>query len=231
MSDLKKRAHEEGKVLYPNKMRDIYLRSYGFRPDAVIDVGVSDGTRWLYRAYEDVKFVLVDPHAGCESIVRDKKLLIDFDFHAVALGSETDRGVLNVPQRGDLVDTSMSSLMTRKGKMTTNLEIVDQIDVPIVRLDDLAQEYPGRLGLKIDTEGFEINVLAGGPETLKRCDFVVLEMAMTDRFVGVAPPSGCIALLAQAGLELRDVLAVAHDGPGNKAHPRHMDLMFTRWAA
>ena len=73
-------------------------------------------------------------------------------------------------------------------------------------------------------------MLAGGPDTLKRCEFVILELSVTERFTQSTPPSAAIALLADAGLELRDILAIA-DGPGKRAQPRHMDVMFTRWAA
>jgi hypothetical protein len=105
---------------------------------------------------------------------------------------------------------------------------VSTVDVPVARLDDLAGDYAGRVGLKIDTEGFEAEVLQGAAETLKRAEFVILELSVTPRFDGVLPPSAAIGLLAAAGLELRDVLAVA-DGPGKRARPRHMDVLFSRW--
>ena len=88
--------------------------------------------------------------------------------------------------------------------------------------------YPGRVGLKIDTEGFELEVLQGASDTLDRCDFVILELSVTRRFEGIAPPSRIFAELARHGLELRDMLRVTGDGRGGP-HPRLFDALFTRW--
>ena len=38
-----------------------------------------------------------------------------------------------------------------------------------------------------------------------------------------------LKLLADAGLEIRDVLNIGA-GPGKKARPRYLDVLFTRWA-
>ena len=74
------------------------------------------------------------------------------------------------------------------------------------RLDDVAVAYPSSVGLKIDTEGFELPILKGGPETLKRCEFVIAEVSVTKRFDGIEPPSTLITYLASHGLELREMI-------------------------
>ena len=228
LSDIRRGAKEEGFALHPIKTRPAYLKGYGFAPDAVIDVGVHDGTPWLYRSFPGAHFVLVDPQAECEAAVKAGVQPKSWDFRAVALGAEPGRAVLNVPQTEPGKGGAMASLMERTDKLADSFTEVSAREVPVMTLDDLAADIPGRLGLKIDTEGFELDVLRGGAETLKRCDFAILEMSVTHRFKGVAPPSTVIAELAKAGLQFRDVLAVAANA-GKKAQPRHMDVLFTRW--
>jgi len=38
------------------------------------------------------------------------------------------------------------------------------------------EKNPGRIGVKIDTEGFELNVIKGASKTLKNVDFVLAEV-------------------------------------------------------
>jgi FkbM family methyltransferase len=218
----------QGLDVQPIKTRAHYLKAYGFAPDVVIDVGVDKGTRWLYRSFPQAKFVLIDPREGCATAVETTGELADFTFHAVALGARTGTADLTVPATHKGEDGAMASLLPRTDKLADRIVSSQTVSVPMERLDDVAAAYPGRIGLKIDTEGFEMQVLQGGPETLKRCDFVILELSLTPRFAGVAPPSACMALLAEAGLELRDILHVAAGG-GKRARPRYVDALFTRW--
>ncbi|SFR40854.1 FkbM family methyltransferase [Litoreibacter janthinus] len=229
MSDIRRAARDEGFALHPIKMRPPYLKAFGFTPDCVIDVGVHDGTPWLYRSFPDAHFVLVDPQAECEAAVKARVAPKSFDFRAVALGAAQGKAMLSVPETDPGKGGAMASLKERTEKLADTFTDVAKREVPVITLDMLAVNLPGRLGLKIDTEGFELEVLKGGCETLKRCDFVILEMSVTHRFKGVAPPSAIISELAKAGLEIRDVLALAAHA-GKKAQPRHMDVLFTRWA-
>ncbi len=51
------------------------------------------------------------------------------------------------------------------------------MSVPIQRLDDLQLHWKGRANqlLKLDVQGFELNVLKGATETLKSCKYVYAE--------------------------------------------------------
>lgn len=228
LRELRDLVKAEGLTVHPIKTRAWYLRSYGFSPDVVIDVGVENGTRWLYEAWPDAKLVLVDPLSESRERVAQCCAGRDFAFHNVALGATHDTMSLQVPETEKGIRLAMSSLLSRQGGIVGKFTNVIKRDVKVVPLDELAAAYPGRVGLKIDTEGFEGPVLEGGAVTLKRCDVVILEMSVTQRFAGVSPPSHLVRMLSDAGLEMRDILSIA-DGPQPRAKPRYMDVMFTRW--
>ena len=227
--ELRRAAKSQGLAVHPAKTRPFYLKGYGFDPKTVFDVGVFAGTPWLYNAFPASQFVLIDPQPGCEERVRATGHLSKFDFHAVALGPEAGDAQLHIPSTAKGQGGAMASLLDRRDKLAETFVSVAEETVPMRRLDDIAVDYAGPFGLKIDTEGFEVQVLQGGPDTLQRCEFVILELSVTQRFAGMSPPSHVLALLAQAGLEFRDVLAVA-DAAGKRARPRHMDVLFTRWS-
>ena len=230
LEEIRRHAKSEGMKLHPLKTRAFYLNGYDFAPTTVFDIGVHDGTPWLYRSFPEASFVLIDPQPECGELVRASGKLEQFDFHAVALGASEGEATLNVPQTEPGKGGAMASLLERRDPLADSFQSVTQQKVAVRRLDDLAAQYDGPYGIKIDTEGFEVPILQGAEETLKRADFVILELSVTQRFDQSFKPSEATGLLARAGLELRDVLSVA-DGPGRRAKPRHMDALFTRWAA
>jgi FkbM family methyltransferase len=230
LQEMRKSLRSEGMAIHPIKTRAPYLRGYGFSPEVVFDVGVADGTPWLYRAFPDARFVLIDPLSGSADAVRAKGHLEEFHFHATALGASEGKATLTVPYNDKGKQPAMSSLMRRTDRLAKDFTRTETIDVAVKPLDRIALAYPGRAGLKIDTEGSELAILQGAGETLKRCEFVILELSVSHRFSGVGAPSQAVALLAEAGLELRDMLSVGA-GPGKRARPRYFDLLFTRWCA
>lgn len=198
-------------------------------PATVIDVGVGPGTPWLYKAFPNTEFLLIDPMPECEAQVREAYPTLAAKFHGVALGAEDGEAELNIPSRDGHQQATKASLMRRSSIHAKAATSWERRRVPVRRLDDLTADVARPLGLKIDAEGAEYDILRGAPQTLARCAFVVLELSLAKRFDEVQPPSLPVALLAEAGLELRDVLAQTGSGPDRS--PKHIDALFTRWVS
>ena len=226
--DARRFLRGRGLIAVADKETPQHLRAYGFAPDLVIDVGVDGGTPFLYRAFPDTPFLLVDPRTESRDAVAAGDPPQRYDFAVTALGPAPGEAELRIPLTAKGEVGAMAGMRARTDSMATGQ--VELRRVPVVTLDSLTEDRPGRLGLKIDTEGFEFEVLQGAPETLRRCEFVILEMSVAQRFEGEARPSQITGLLAEAGLEFRDVLRTTGDGRGGPT-PRLFDVLYTRWSA
>jgi FkbM family methyltransferase len=227
---MRKALRSEGMVAHPLKTRAPYLRGYEFAPDVVIDVGVARGTSWLYRCFPEAQFVLVDPQPGCAEAVRRKAVLAEFHFHTVAAGDKQGTAKLTLPYTDRGLDMALASTKLRVDDSDRGFKRLEHLEVETKPLDDIAVGYPGRVGLSIDTEGSELEVLIGAEKTLKRCDFVILKLPVTPRFDGAGVPSEPVSRLAVAGLEMRDVISMGA-GHGKQARPRYLNMLFARWPA
>ncbi|MDN5787759.1 FkbM family methyltransferase [Pseudorhodobacter sp.] len=218
----------KGLVAMAEKSTAKHLQSFGLTPDVVFDIGVDTGTPFLYEAFPNAQFALIDPRAESRVALKSPEAPAKARFFETALGAEPGALTLHIPHSDKGEQGAMASLRTRTDQLAAKFTRMEQREVPVTTLDAIAAEFQGRLGLKIDTEGFEHEVLSGAALTLLRTDFVILEMSLTQRFAGIAPPSHLITRLADAGLEFRDVLRMTGDGRGGGA-PRLMDVLFTRW--
>jgi len=142
--------------------------------DTLIDIGVGpNGTEDLYRVFKNANLILIDPideaKEYANKLSKDRKVV----FIQSALGKDDD------------IEKNMK--LQRKRGLTSFLEIspINEEDdyteikkIKISKLDTLLKDKNklGRIGIKIDTEGYELNVVLGAIETLKYTKFVIAEV-------------------------------------------------------
>ena len=142
--------------------------------DTLIDIGVGPkGTEDLYRVFKNANLILIDPIDEAKEysnkLSKDRKVV----FIQSALGKE------------DNIEKNMK--LQRERGFTSFLEISpinmesDYTEIKklkISKLDTLLKDKNklGRIGIKIDTEGYELDVVLGAIETLKFTKFVIAEV-------------------------------------------------------
>lgn len=115
------------------------------------------------------------------------------ELHSFALGAAEEQRLLTIPPEDD----GASFLVDLQGE--------DHL-VGVKRLDDLELDLSGSVLLKMDVQGFEMEVLRGAKATLGAVDSIIAECT----FRPVAPiPSAAqlIEFLAEAGFTLTGALA------------------------
>ncbi|WP_299817719.1 FkbM family methyltransferase [uncultured Jannaschia sp.] len=196
----------------PDKMQASYFRGYDFAAPTIVDVGVLAGTPFLYESFPDRRFLLVDPLEESRDTVARRWPGLDHAFHVCALGAAPGRMTLSVDRRRLARSTG--------GARTGETAMLERREVEVRTLDSLTDGLPGPIGLKIDTEGHELEVLQGATATLARCEFVVAEISIKKRFAGGYRFSQVIAFMAVHGFEVHSFLS------GLTRAPRMSDVLF-----
>lgn len=174
--------------------------------DLVLDVGGADGGygRALRQFGYAGRIVSFEPLA--DSFARlSANIASDPAWSARnhALGDEAGEAQINVAS-----NSTSSSLLPMKD---THLEaepsvgIVGQQTIRVERLDDVAGALIGAddtVFLKVDTQGFERHVLAGGPETLVRSVGLQLELSFVPLYEGGMLVDEAISMAYDAGFHL-----------------------------
>jgi FkbM family methyltransferase len=201
--------------------------------DIMFDVGANVGQYALELRREGYagRIASFEPQAGpyeelSEAAAKDEL----WSVHHVGLGDRQRGAEINVsPQSG------ASSLLGIDGNHVVMHPESAYVGTETIRLelgDAVADELIGEtstVGIKLDVQGFEMNVLAGAPRLLSRAVYVECELLLEHLYDGQAEADELIARFYEAGLRL------AGTEPGY-VHPETgcvewMDATFVRDAA
>ncbi len=140
--------------------------------DTFIDVGVgAEGTPDLYEKFSEKKLVLIDPLDEAEKFYKENMQETDAIFFKTALGDSAGSLQINVEEnigRSTILDVS---------EINFEGNPIDQREIPVNTLDEILKDHQlGKIGIKIDTEGYELNVILGSKKTLLNTKFVIAEV-------------------------------------------------------
>lgn len=172
----------------------------------LVDVGIGqNGTPYLWKHFINCQFIFIDPLEECRSVVENYLEMNNHNiFIPTALGATNNTTTINVAN-----SIHHSSLLDRTS-LSYKGEPVERRLVPLRRLDDVVAriklKYP--LGIKIDTEGYELEVLKGAYQTLIHTAFVIMEVRYRKSFEGSYSFFEIMKYMVQAGFIPFDVLEI-----------------------
>jgi FkbM family methyltransferase len=162
------------------------LRAYGV--DVVLDVGANTGqfARELRRAGYAGRIESFEPQ-GAAFRALEQRAAADprWKIHRMAVGDRDGTATLNLA--GNSLSSSLLEMLPAHADSAPESRYVGTEEVPTRRLDGLFDALApagSSVFLKIDTQGFERQVLDGAAGCLARIDTVQVEMSLVSLYAG-----------------------------------------------
>ena len=195
-----RRIKDNQKNINKKKAEDFIWRKASNLPKVptIIDIGIGPkATPGLYKHFPHARYVFIDPLEECRKAVEKRLEGCNNIFIASAVGSTNTCSILNVARK-----PSRSSFYKRGiKKVSFKSEPIEQRKVPVQRLDDIilpfSLETP--FGIKIDTEGYELEVLRGATSSLKNSSFVIVEFHFSDSILNSYTLQDILTYMEKAG--------------------------------
>lgn len=174
--------------------------------DLVLDVGASDGGygRQLRQFGYTGRIVSFEPLSAAfgrlsEHVAGDPA----WTARNCALGEDAGEAVINIASNSS--SSSLLRMLDAHREAEPSVGYIGSETIRVERLDDVAGELiePGhRVFLKLDTQGFERQVLAGGAKTLADCVGLQLEMSFVPLYEGGMLIDDAVSAAYSAGFHL-----------------------------
>jgi FkbM family methyltransferase len=186
-----------------------------FKFNTVIDIGANKGQFASFAAatWPGARIFCFEPlpapRAKLGAVLGARATVFD-----CALGGENGSAPMHVASRED--SSSMLPLGDRQ-KEVFSMEAKEIVQVPIKRLDDVmaTQAVTGPLLVKIDVQGFERDVLAGGADVLAKADAVYIELSFVELYSGQALAGDIVDMLGKSGLAMAGLFNQMYDRNGD----------------
>ena len=190
-----------------------------YEVDRIIDVGVALGTKPLLKNYRNCFFILIEPHPQYHNFIENNIL-------NNVKGKLLKYGVGDKNEDLELLDNGLASgFFLRNDNLKRN-----KFKVKVKKIDNLLDEVKffdnsNPTLLKIDTEGFELNVLKGATKLLssKMLKYVILELRIS--FIkNNYNPTDIFVFLNEYGFKFLRIDKVAH----RKKGVSYLDITFSK---
>lgn len=189
----------------------------GLSPRTVVDVGAFEGdwSRMARDIWPDSRIVMFEPNVQKQSRVSAAAKSLGATLYCELLGAEDGTAVsFNVMESG-------SSILNERSPLVRTTE-----DRTLRRMDSLVGELEGPVFLKLDTQGYELEVLRGAQKILPIVGAILLEVAIIEINEGAPLIHEVTAFLKSIGFVTYDILEF-HRRPLDQAL-NQIDVLFVR---
>jgi FkbM family methyltransferase len=178
------------------------LARVGFRPRAVVDIGanVGDWSRMCRRVFPQTRLLDIEPQPAVQPALRSTAdELGDVTVVTALVGAQRMAGV---PFH---LHHTVSSVLRENGGPP-----VPTIALDMVTLDDVIAEahFPAPEFIKLDVQGYELEVLTGAPRALGAAEVVLAEVSLLPIYEGAPLLHEVVAFMHEHEFQAYDICSV-----------------------
>lgn len=161
-----------------NKIKNVTSQEL-LKGSYIIDIGAhGDGfTSVFAENFPDCKIIAYDPlKSKLSNNIKGLKKFSNITYKEKALGNETCTKSMNITEHSyssTFLDINVSSLSEGKKKL---FSVQQTVQVQMDKMDNELENVNKILLIKIDTQGYELNILKGGVESLRKTKYILLEL-------------------------------------------------------
>ena len=197
------------------------ISKQGFNPGTVIDIGVGNGTPELYSSFPDASLFLIDPLIEFEHVMHSITSGRDGDYIIAAAGSSATVRSINVheehPEGSSFFKETTPSISDGKPR-----------DISIITIDDVVtqKKLKGPFLIKVDAQGFELEIMRGSESVLPITEVVVLEVLLY-KFLSENPIfHDVVSFMHTKGFVCYDIFGLSYRPKDNAL--AHLDIVFVK---
>ncbi len=175
----------------------LQLKAYGYEPEIIYDIGASNGvwSKLVDDVFPTAVYHLFEPLADKMETYKEplEKLLPtqkNFHLHKIGLGDSNQIQEMAIFAGGvGSTFLEMERIKSQQDSLKETSRLLEIAPFSVYRMDDYVKTYriPQPNIVKMDTQGFQLAIIAGGEQTLQECDILVLETWLY-RGYGVTTP-------------------------------------------
>jgi FkbM family methyltransferase len=193
------------------------LKERGYSPESIVDVGAFQGdwSRMVRSLWPTARLAIVEPNLDLAEMHRSTAAELNAEFHRELLGATDGAEVtFYVMEAGSSIYEERSGVdrMAQTRRIRT--------------LDSVLSGWDGIGLLKIDAQGYELEILKGSSRLLQKTSSVLLEISLIEINQGAPLLDEVVAFMKSLGFLACEILEI-HRRPLDQAL-NQLDFLFVR---
>lgn len=183
----------------PSQEKSLYnLKRLGFIPQFIIDIGAYEG-HWsidIHKIFPEANIMMIEGQTSKENILVAQSGKIPGSTVKIALlGAEQKEVEFNIYETASsvLIETNDTGAQTEQRILNT--------------LDSIAANTPFEHAdfIKLDTQGYELEILKGGLKTLSKAKVVLMEVSFLNVYSNCPMAADVISFMKSKGFVIYDI--------------------------